>query len=143
MVLRPEDIVEDILRSIRLARFDFLSFSSLVVDEEPAVGGGEKEPPMSRLDVLLRLPMDDARWTPGLLLVCVEGGRAGDKRNGDAAGGSIVIDRRRSENEARPWLISSFTTVTEDLRSLVVVAFEELDDLLSSIVSLAPVDVPL
>ena len=40
--LRVEDIEEDIRRSMRLARLDFLSFSSLVEDEEPAVGGGEK-----------------------------------------------------------------------------------------------------
>ena len=50
---------------------------------------------------------------------------------GDETDGSIVIERRRSENEARPWLIRSFTTVIDDLRSLVVVVLDELDSRLS------------
>ena len=60
--LRVEDIEEDIRRSMRLARLDFLSFSSLVEDEEPAVGGGENDPPISRLlDPERRLLIDNAR----------------------------------------------------------------------------------
>ena len=57
--LRPDDKDEDIRRSIRDARFDFLSFSSLVDEEDPAVGGGEN---LSRLDVERRLLVDTGRW---------------------------------------------------------------------------------
>ncbi len=66
MVLRPADNDEDILLIIRLALFDFLSaFSSLVDDVEPAVGGGEREFPGSRLDVEIRLLIDIGRWWAG------------------------------------------------------------------------------
>lgn len=41
-VLRLDDKDEDIRRSIRDARLVFLSFSSLVEELDPAVGGGEK-----------------------------------------------------------------------------------------------------
>lgn len=62
-VLRPDDNEEDILRMIRDARFDFLSFSSLVDEKDPAVGGGENL--ASRLDVERRLLMDTGRWWAG------------------------------------------------------------------------------
>lgn len=42
MALRPEESEEDIRFIMRLARFDFFSdFSSLVEDDEPSVGGGD------------------------------------------------------------------------------------------------------
>jgi hypothetical protein len=97
----PEEMEDDILRSIRLARLDFLSFSSLSDVDERAVGGGENDPPISRLEVDRLLLMDRALWTPGLV-ACVEGGRVGDKTTEDGVGDSRVMERRRSESEARP-----------------------------------------
>ena len=64
IVLRLDDKEEDIRRSIRDARFDFLSFSSLVDEEDPAVGGGENG--ASRLDVERRLLVDIGRWWAGV-----------------------------------------------------------------------------
>ena len=55
--------------------------------------------------------------------------------DGETADGSRFIERRRSaENEARPSLMRSFTTVIDDLRDLVVV-LEEVESLLSWMVS--------
>ena len=61
-VLRPDESDDDIRLSMRLARFGFLSpFSSLVDDDEPAVGGGETALARSRLDVERRLLIDIGR----------------------------------------------------------------------------------
>jgi hypothetical protein len=84
-VLRLADKEEDIRRIILLARLDFLSdFSSLVVpveDEEPAVGGGERDLPWSRLEeVDTRLPMDNGRCLVGD--VGIEDGREEDLTEG-------------------------------------------------------------
>jgi hypothetical protein len=56
---RLDDKEEDICRSMRDARLDFFSFSSLVEEPDPAVGGGEKA--WSRLDVERRLLIDIGR----------------------------------------------------------------------------------
>lgn len=58
-VFRLDDKEDDIRRSMREARLDFLSFSSLVEEPDPAVGGGEKA--WSRLDVERRLLIDMGR----------------------------------------------------------------------------------
>ena len=66
--LREEEREEDIRRSIRVARLDFLSgLSSPLEDAEPAVGGGETALEMlSRLeDVDIRLLIDIGRWLDG------------------------------------------------------------------------------
>lgn len=60
--LRLDDKEEDILRSMRDALFDFLSFSSLADEEDPAVGGGDN---LSRLEVERLLLMDTGRWCAG------------------------------------------------------------------------------
>jgi hypothetical protein len=68
MFLREEEREEDIRRSIRVARLDFLSaLSSPFEDAEPAVGGGETALEMlSRLeDVDIRLLIDIGRWLDG------------------------------------------------------------------------------
>ncbi len=130
IVLRLADKEEDILRIIRLARLDFLSaFSSPVEDDEPAVGGGDRAFPRSRLDVETRLLMDIGRWCAGE--AWTDGGRDDERTDGEATDGSIVIDRRRSVNEDRRSLIRSLIMEIEDLRSFVVVVLEEVDNRLS------------
>jgi hypothetical protein len=121
-VLRLEVSEEDMRLSIRLARLDFFSaFSSLLDDEEPAVCGGEVDE-RSRLEIDKRLLIDIGLW-----VAWVDGGRDGDLMDGDrAAEGSMFIDRRLSENEVRPSLIRSLITVIDDLRSRVTVL--ELSD---------------
>jgi len=141
IVFRPDEIEVDIRLSIRLARFDFFSFSSPVVvpveDEDRAVGGGEKAPLISRPKLERRLLIESGRWAPGLAFAWAEGGPEGDRTEGADADGSMEIERRRSEKDARE--IKSFTTVTEDLRSRVVLvsfdALEDVDSLLSRRVS--------
>lgn len=94
---------DDIRLSIRLARPDFFSFSSLVEDVERAVGGGDKT--LTVTLELERLLIERARWMLGLPLVCVDGGRDGDRvarADGEGAGASRLIERRRSEKELRP-----------------------------------------
>jgi hypothetical protein len=54
--------------------------------------------------------------------------------DGEATDGSRLIERRRSENEARPSLMRSLTMVIEDLRDFVVV-LEDVESLLSWMVS--------
>ena len=68
----------------------------------------------------------------------MEGGRESDLTDGEETDGSMVIERRRSANEARPSLIRSFTIVIDDLRSLVVV-FEGFESRLSWLVSVGGV----
>jgi hypothetical protein len=59
MFLRLADREEDILLSIRLALFVFLSpFSSPIDEEEPAVGGGESPFERSLLEIDKRLLID-------------------------------------------------------------------------------------
>ena len=66
------------------------------------MGGGENDPAISRLEVDRRLLIDNALWMLGLPFVWVDGGRDGDRTVGDATDGSIGIERRRSERDARP-----------------------------------------
>ena len=135
MLLRLEVREEDIRRIIRLVRLDFLSFSSDIEEDELAVGGGDTT---SLLEVE-RLPTENVFGKPGLPLVWTEGGRNGDNIDGVEDDGSRLIERRRSDRDARPWLIRSFTTVMDERRSLVVVvvvfevleALDEVDNLLS------------
>ena len=144
--MRLEVREEDILRIIRLVRLDFLSFSSDIEEDELAVGGGDT----TSLDIE-RLPAEIVFENPGLPLVCVDGGRKGDNIEGVEDAGSRLIDLRRSDRDARPWIIKSFTTAIEERRSLVVVvvvfealeALEEVDSLLSWMVSLGGVVIAL
>jgi hypothetical protein len=106
----------------------FSDRSSLVDDNDPAVGGGEK--PAAKSLLFLRLLTDDGRregdwWT--------DGGREDDTIGVDVDG-SRFIDRRLSENEALPSLMRSLITVIEDLRSFKVV-FEAFESRLSRMVS--------
>ena len=95
--LRDVEILEDIRFIMRLARLAFLSFSSDVEDDE-----GVGDIVVSRLEVDRRLLIDMALLRPGLPLAWVDGGRAGERRDGVAGGCSIVRDRRRSDIDARP-----------------------------------------
>ena len=64
IVLRPADNDDDSRRSMRLARVDFVSdFSSLVDEFEPAVAGGEN--PAARSRLFLRLPIEAGRPCTG------------------------------------------------------------------------------
>lgn len=119
-VLRLADSVADTLRSIRLARPDFLS----ALSSEPVGEETENGIDWSRLEVDRRLLTDDGRMLLGEL-ACVEGGREEDSPVDDF-GGSIVIDLRLSALEVRRSLIRSFTIVMEDLRPFLL-SFFELD----------------
>lgn len=123
-------MLEDIRRSIRLARPAFLASSSLGVvgvdDVGPAVKG-DCMPERSRLE-FDRLLLTDAGlpWKLGEF-VCAEGGREGDLIEGEKSGASRVKDCRlplnevlRSEIEFRPSLMKSLITFMEDLRSFFV-----------------------
>ncbi len=66
--------------------------------------------------------------------VWVDGGRDDDLA-GEGAGGSMVMDLRRSAKEERRSLIRSLTIVMEDRRSFLT-SFEGFDSRLSRMVSL-------
>jgi len=138
---------EDIRRIIRLVRLDFLSFSSDTEEDELAVGGGDT----TSLLETDRLRVERVFGKPGLPLVWVEGGRDGDNIDGVEDDGSRLIERRRSEREARPWLIISLTTVIDERLSTIVVTvvfevldvLDEVDNLLSWMVSFGGVSTAL
>jgi hypothetical protein len=116
IVLRLDENEDDMRCSIRLVRLAFFSLLSSLVEGDSILEVGDITLPNSRLDrrLLIESGRPDEPWW-------IEDGLDGERIDIalEIIPGSIVIDLRRSANEFRVSLISSLTTVMEDLRSFL------------------------